>query len=74
MIAELRKKNEELLKKYEGKFEFAQDHTRQIIIKEMLTDKNVFKEIEMEVAYAILKDLEVKSDMLDLVYLKLISK
>lgn len=72
MIEELRKKNEELLKKYRGKLEMTQEHTRQMIIEELLKDKNVFKNLEIEIAYAILKDLDIKEEMLDSVYLNLI--
>lgn len=74
MIEELRKKNEELLKKYSGKLEYAKEHAKQMIIQEMLRTENCFKELEIEVAYAVLKDLQIKEEMLDSVYLKLIKE
>ncbi len=69
IIEELRNLNNKLINKNHNN---EKELKKQLLIKELLKDNHCFLKINIETAYAILKDLHIPSDKIKLVYLKLI--
>ena len=70
MLNKLREKNKILLNKYKDD---AIKSNRYMLIEKLLTDDYCFSKIDIEMAFSILKDLEVKDDKIKQVYVELIS-
>ncbi len=69
MIERLRKINEHLLRKYENN---SKELEKQVLIGKMLLDNDCFSKISIEVAYAVLKDLEIENEEIDNIYKELL--
>ena len=69
MLEKIKKLNEQLIEKYKNDL---QQLEKQLLIKRILSEKNCFFKMNIETAYSILKDLEVKEDCLKEIYCELI--
>ena len=69
MLETLRKRNIDLIEKYQNDTE---SFEKQLLIKKILSDKECFFKMSIETAYAILKDLGIAKDKLKEVYSELI--
>ena len=69
MIDKLIDLNEQLIKK---NFNNPTELKKQLLIKKILNEKDVFTKIKVETAYNILKDLQISSNDLKTVYMELI--
>lgn len=69
MLKELKTINERLISIYKNS---PNDLKKQILIKEILQDSSCFFNIDIAIAYQILRDLKVPEDKIKEVYLELI--
>lgn len=69
MQTNLKKLNEQLIKKYEGDEELLK---RQLLIQKMLRNPRCFFQIPIDVAFSILRDLEIEEKYVQSVYMELI--
>lgn len=69
MLKELKTINERLISIYKNS---PNDLKKQILIKEILQDSNCFFNIDIAIAYQILRDLKFPEDKIKEVYLELI--
>ncbi|MBE7075038.1 MAG: hypothetical protein E7376_03575 [Clostridiales bacterium] len=70
MINTLRNKNKELIKKYEKEGDVKNTISQKVIFN-LLSHDDCFFKISLEQAYTILKELNVKPEMYEQIYLQL---
>lgn len=69
MIEKLRNINEKLIKLYENNKE---EYEKQILIRKILKDETSFFKMDIEHAYAVLRDLKIDENDLKKIYCELI--
>lgn len=68
MLNKLRDINEKLINYYKDN---SKEYEKQLKIKNILMDDNCFRNIKIEVAYSILRDLKISEENLKIVYMQL---
>ena len=71
MIEKLQTLNKKLLKLYENDKEKKE---KQILIQKILQEPNCFYKMDVETAYAILKDLKIPQEKIKNIYLELLDE
>lgn len=69
MLEKLNELNNKFISKYSNNIELQEKY---ILIKKIISEKDCFKKINIETAYAILRDLEIREEELENYYLTIL--